>query len=121
MWLRDGHTDGRENLARAPVGTCRRKAERRPGEPYARTGGTRTHHSRVAGMHRLGLWTNRSGPSIGAEAEHFAVENAAAGNHWGRLQQSAARVGKLNPRATRPAEGPANGRHSRSVGQASTW
>jgi DNA-binding NtrC family response regulator len=41
------------------------------GEPYARTSGTRTHPSRVAGRHRLGLWTYRSGPSIGAEAEHF--------------------------------------------------
>src|SRR5260370_8720220 len=98
MWLRDGHTDGRENLARAPVGTCRRKAERRPGEPYARTGGTRTHHSRVAGMHRLGLWTNRSGPSIGAEAEHFAVENAAAGNHSPRLHPPAPTARKLTTR-----------------------
>jgi transcriptional regulator with GAF, ATPase, and Fis domain len=75
--------------------------ERQNADPANHTlerGGTRTHHSRVAGMHRLGLRTNRSGPSIGAEAEHFAVENAAAGNHSRRLQRSAARVGKLNPR-----------------------
>jgi hypothetical protein len=62
--------------------------------------------SRVAGMHWLGLWSNRSGTSVGAEAEHSAVENAAAGNHSRRLQRSAARVGKLNPRATRQAEVP---------------